>query len=281
MYEEHPLFKPPLDEAPLWHYMSFKRLVCLLDKQALFFSRVDKLGDPFEGSLPKETVTLLNERIRKWANGFNLAHFPANQHGEQRELFQALAKQSYPAGPQYILASCWHKNHSESDFMWKVYASENRGVAVKTDFGSLKKSIRECKIPVHIGKVRYLDYDKDCIPIDDLFPSTSTSIVLHNTPPDDLFIPCLHKRKAFESEREVRAIMKLPGGESPPENPHGYYYKVDLSSLVKEVFVAPQAEDSFFECVQSVVNHYCPSAAESVYRSPLGEKPVWWETPNP
>ena len=276
MYEEHPLFKPP-DEVPLWRYMSFTRFVSLLDKQALFFSRVDKLGDPFEGSLPKKTVALLDERIREWVNGFNLDNFPANQHRELREHLQGLAKYGYPEASKYILASCWHKNRSESDFMWKLYASDNRGIAVKTSFDSLKESLRECDIPVHIGEVQYLDYDKDCISLDDLFSAQPGQIVIQTTPTDDVLFPCLHKRKAFEPEREVRAIIRLSVGESPPENPHGYYYKVDLSSLIEKVFVAPYAEDWFKELVRSVAERYC--LKDRVYKSDLSDKPVWWGNP--
>ena len=33
--------------------MDFTKFVSLLDRQALFFTRSDKLGDPFEGSFPR------------------------------------------------------------------------------------------------------------------------------------------------------------------------------------------------------------------------------------
>ena len=53
MYEEHPEFHSPPSEAVLWRYMDFTKFVSLLDRQALFFARSDKLGDPFEGSFPR------------------------------------------------------------------------------------------------------------------------------------------------------------------------------------------------------------------------------------
>ena len=43
MYQEHPSFNPPSDNATLWRYMDFTKFVSLLDKSALFFVRADKL----------------------------------------------------------------------------------------------------------------------------------------------------------------------------------------------------------------------------------------------
>lgn len=58
MYEEHPVFNPPSDDAVLWRYMDFTKFVSLLEKSALFFARADKLGDPFEGAFSKINVAL-------------------------------------------------------------------------------------------------------------------------------------------------------------------------------------------------------------------------------
>ena len=43
MYKESRDCKPPPDNAVLWRYMDFTKFVSLLDKQALFFARADKL----------------------------------------------------------------------------------------------------------------------------------------------------------------------------------------------------------------------------------------------
>ena len=52
MYKEHEAFAPPPPDAVLWRYMDFTKFVSLLEKQALFFARADKLeDDPFEGYL--------------------------------------------------------------------------------------------------------------------------------------------------------------------------------------------------------------------------------------
>ena len=61
MYKEHPSFDSPPDNAVLWRYIDFTKFVSLLDRKALFFVRADKLGDPFEGTLPDANVKALTE----------------------------------------------------------------------------------------------------------------------------------------------------------------------------------------------------------------------------
>ena len=57
MYKEVPYLEIPVNEkATIWRYLDFTKFVSLLDKRALFFSRTDKLGDPFEGSCAKRSI---------------------------------------------------------------------------------------------------------------------------------------------------------------------------------------------------------------------------------
>ncbi|HLN88509.1 MAG TPA: hypothetical protein VK253_00420, partial [Candidatus Binatia bacterium] len=50
------IFRKPNSDTLLWRYMSFTKFVPLLEKRALFFCRSDKIGDPFEGSSPRQNV---------------------------------------------------------------------------------------------------------------------------------------------------------------------------------------------------------------------------------
>ena len=59
MYKEHPVFEKPHDlNIKIWRYLDFTKFASLIDKQALFFSRADCLGDPFEGSYSKANIKL-------------------------------------------------------------------------------------------------------------------------------------------------------------------------------------------------------------------------------
>ena len=42
---------------------------------------------------------------------------------------------------RFTLVNCWHENQDESDAMWKLYSGVEDGIAIKTDFQSLSKSL--------------------------------------------------------------------------------------------------------------------------------------------
>ncbi len=246
MYEEHPVFKSPNDDAVLWRYMDFTKFVSLLETQSLYFARADRLGDPFEGSFSKANTALRpilyeGEILEGAAAWENLASILKGMR-------------------QFTLINCWHESDHESAAMWRLYSREHDGIAVKTNFKSLTRSFT-CSDDIHIGKVDYVDYDTTFIP------------------ERNGFSPYLHKRQSFEHEREVRAITRnLPGSGVSLDMPQetgatGSYCAVDLSLLIDEVIVAPYADSWFLELVQAVAARYGLTA--SVSRSGLSEPPIW------
>ena len=244
MYEEHETFTPPSSDAILWRYMDFTKFVSLLEKQALFFPRADKLGDPFEGSFTK-----VNEAMR-----------PMLYKGKVTEDALLGFSQSMKEFPRFMLINCWHENAHESEAMWRLYARETDGIAIKTDFNSFKNSFT-CSKEIYIGSVNYVDYDS------------------HFIPEDNLFSPYLHKRKSFEHEREIRAIAwEMPSNEHGVDWAQdicdiGIYYEIDLPLLIQEVVVAPFAPDWFLELVKSVTVHY--NFEFPVVKSVLADNPTW------
>ena len=88
----------------------------MLDASALFFVRSDKLGDPFEG-----TLSALN-----WAT--HHIRYPDVPPEFSTALRTGLANLR-----RRIAVNCWHWNEHESEAMWKVYAHEPGGIAVKTN----------------------------------------------------------------------------------------------------------------------------------------------------
>ena len=244
MNEPQNLPSVPADDAILWRYMSFTKFASLLTKKALFFARADKLGDPFEGSLSP-----LNEELYPFIHGTM-----APEHQEtHRLLFRNL--------PRFTLLNCWHENETESDAMWKLYTGNREGIAIRTTCGSLKESLSGEEW-VNIGRANYVDYDNTHIR------------------DNDSMVPFLHKRKSFEHEREVRAIIRKPYrannqiiADGPDICDVGIYCGVDVHTLIKEVFVPPYAEDWFAELVQATAETYGLQAP--VKRSALSALPVW------
>ena len=108
--EQLPAFEPPGDDdAVVWRYMTFTKLVSMLHTQALYFTRLDRFEDEFEGTLPQRTYEALSPQLR--------------------ECFDLERKNA--------LASCWSLGDHESAALWKIFVNGNEGVAVKFTFGHL------------------------------------------------------------------------------------------------------------------------------------------------
>lgn len=228
---------PPATDAILWRYMDFTKFVSLLEKRALFFARADKLGDPFEGAIP------INNIKARYTN------LKPGLFDKETLMYEHLRVELR----RFTLINCWHESSHESEAMWKIYSSANSGIAIKTNFDSFVKSFITDE-QMHIGTVKYIDYDNEKIR------------------EDDLLSPYLHKRKSFEHEREVRAIIQHRPPEASLENlPNflsdeiptwpdmcdtGIYYEVDLNLLIQEVVIDPSAPDWLLDLVNSVADRY-------------------------
>ncbi len=251
MYKEHPDFNPPPSDAILWRYMDFTKFISLLEKQALFFARADKLGDPFEGSYSKVNEVLRPLLIQRALGEKKIPE------GNLEQMADGMKKNR-----RSILINCWHQSTHESAAMWRLYSREEDGIAIKTDFDSFKNSFT-CDQSIYIGSVSYVDYKSYFIP------------------ERNNFSRYLHKRKSFEHEHEVRAISsRFPNPDNDEismqlyhDRISGAYYEVDLSLLIQDVIVAPFAQEWFLELVKSVTTRYNLKAKP--VKSALAADPTW------
>lgn len=155
--------------------------------------------------------------------------------------------------------SSWHVNEFESAAMWKLYLkNHDEGIAIQSTFKSLKESFHVCKRSVFIGLVEYIDYDTSKIP--------------ENTQ----FQPYMYKRKSFEHEQELRAIVSKEveeiefdlfdfddGGDRIYKGPkyesfddNGIYIPVNLDILIDKIVISPTAPKWFYFLVRSVLEQY-------------------------
>jgi hypothetical protein len=234
MIEDHPIFVAPEDEEiKIWRYMDFTKLISLLDTRRLFFSRADSFDDPFEGSYP-----ITNVESRKLV----LKDLPEESQGV---FLKAINKKKdiNKHWPRYTAISCWHMNEFESAAMWSLYLKSNEGIAIQSTYKKLKKSIIDDE-KVYLGVVKYIDYNSDYIE------------------EGNLLGPFLHKRKSFEHESELRAVMtKLPISSGnidfTEETIHGGVpIKVDIEELIDKIYVAPNAPIWFSSLVSTAVKRY-------------------------
>jgi hypothetical protein len=252
---------PSYPYATIWRYLDFTKFVALLDTQELFFAPVSAFEDQFEGS-----YSSLNIDGRKdfWARHFEDSN-PEQLAASHAELAREL--------PQWVFANCWSLSENESAAFWGLYVPESRGVAIRSDLQRLtdcfepSESSEQTLDPLYIGKVDYLDYSKDLIP------------------ENDLLYPFVHKRRSFEFESELRAVIThFPAGEDPDGGvtaeelreaapPEGLTVAVDVNQLIEAVHVSPTAPPWFFELVSSVVERY--ECFAEVTQSSLADEPLF------
>jgi hypothetical protein len=216
MYEAHSVFESPNDDGvAIWRYLDLAKFVSLLQSGSLYFPRADLLGDPHECTVPEKT----------------LAARRAHTAAPPREAWEHAVGLDPPRVlvPRAVFVSCWNVSEYENAALWSVYG---KSIAIETTFGALRDSFASLDEPVHIGFVKYIDYDTD------------------EFPPDNLLHAVVHKRRFFENERELRAVIL---GEPTFSDWHyldassswlgdrrpAVTVPVDLSSLIARVWIAP------------------------------------------
>jgi len=239
----HPSFKPP--EHPLvkiWRYMDFTKYVHLLSSQSLYFSRSDRFDDPFEGSYSKHNVEI-RPKIYE-------GKIPENRLLQMSKVYENMRIWTY--------INCWHINEYESAAMWKLYAKSNEAIAIQSNYKRLCDLLPEY---VFIGRVEYIDYENDWLP------------------EGNTFYPFMHKRKSFEHEKELRAIIQdfpIVNDVVDPKAKNeilGKMVNVPLDKLLDQVYVAPTADEWFFHVVKGVTEKY--GCNIGVTKSKLDDKPVY------
>jgi hypothetical protein len=238
------LFMPPQNlDIPVWRYMDFTKFVSLLQNGGLYFPAIADLNDTFEGSFGGGNQVLRPMIYR---------HFPSDHRVTAGELVQRLRN--------WVTASCWHMNAHESAAMWKLYARTDEAVCIQSTFRRLRETLGDA---AKVGVVRYVDYETEWIP--------------ESNP----LAPFLYKRKSFEHEHEVRAILPLgdPNQLKNVEKPRvpserGHWVAVDLPRLIQRIYVAPDSPDWFHALVKAVAEKYQENAIP-VVKSALSQAPIY------
>lgn len=262
---EHPVFKQPSNpDIKIWRYMDFTKYVSMLDSGSLYFARADLLGDPFEGSSSQANIALRPEVYRDMIEEMGKAN-PANEDAGMGWLpFWSKTNQ---LNRYTVYVNSWHMNEYESAAMWDLYATNRaEAIAIQSRFAKLRDCLPsqvdvglEDPAPTFVGEVRYIDYQTDWLP------------------EGNLFYPFVHKRKSFEHERELRAVIndRFQGAfYSGSNSKTGYRVEVSLDDLIEAVYVAPTALDWFRDLVVTVTGKY-GFAHKPIIRSSLSQDPMY------
>ena len=235
MHKTHLQFIPPVDEATIiWRYIALAKFVNMLDTSSLWFARADQFDDTFEGSSPR-----INVEARQPPPGLSR---------EDISIFNSLMKSTSSVKQnwvKHVAINCWHMNVTESTAMWDLYLPPTKdGLAIQSTYRNLRDSLRT-EESVYIGQVRYIDYEHQVIE------------------GDNALATFIHKRKAFEHEKELRAVIV----QSPPPGPTGLDFTVetiqkgipvpvDLRVLIQKVYIAPQAPVGLVNNVRYLIDKH-------------------------
>lgn len=226
--------------------MDISKFLSLIDRQALYFPSAAQLAaqDAYEGlyttaNLRLEEVSFDSVRGTRFEDGRNLTE----------EEFESIQKLSRVVRPHtktlrhYTFISSWHIQECESAAMWRLYMKSDEGIAVQSTTKKLYAALD--RVDSHsfcIGKIKYIDYEKDMIPLDNMFEVV------------------LHKRKSFEHERELRVLVSQLETEDnkikvPKEGEiaQGVEIPIDVNTLVEKVYVSPTAQTWQKNVLESVV----------------------------
>ena len=248
MYEPHPVFKPPTNpKVTIWRYLSFTKFVSLLDARSLYFARADQMEDPLEGRWSSPTAQAVQEYAAE------LSKSPSRSE-QERENIATLPGQLADLARQtrsFTFINAWHVGEHESAAMWKMYSEEKEGVAIVSTYDNLIGSLgADEEHRIHVGIVNYIDFEKTAVPV------------------GNAFTPFMFKRKSFEFENELRAVVLSRSLRAEP----GIQMKVDLNQLIVRVQVSPKTKGWFEDLVRSVAERY--GCERPVNRSKLYDDPL-------
>ena len=241
MYEDK--IETPDNNQKIWRYMDFSKYVYLVTNRALYFTRADKLDDPYDCSW----MQLLGEQDKQ----LSLANPQGKERKRQVNIFERL----------FVYLNCWHMNDVQSAALWKLY-SENKyeTIAIQTTFEKLDSEIKLkwSRDGIRISKVKY-DLENAGEPIG-------------NPPEGRLFsilgwANIIYKRPSFKHEEELRAFIyqgfdkeikekvlrnEAHLGKLMKERPEYIRIEINPSDLIEKVYVSPLAKDLFVVLVKNV-----------------------------
>lgn len=256
-YREHQAFDTPDEERTVWRYISLPQLLSILDKESLYFTRVEEFNDPFEGELPQKNKEMLDSQD----SDIEMPEYTRIDGDYKYEGSKHVRWDSYIKNKiskiklfqKISFVNCWHLKKHETVAMWDTNIPGPEGVAIKSTVGDLRDAFDAFEEnDVLIGKVNYIDYKNDAIP------------------EDHILRPFTYKRQGFEHESELRAVVTSPPLKGYPDFVGkgqgdiipfdwddldvGKYIEIDIETLIEEIRLSPNESDWHADILNSVIN---------------------------
>lgn len=242
-YIAHSVFESPPDNTRIWRFINFQKFMSMITDSSLYFSRLDRLGDPFEGLYSKASIQF-DEKVY---DSYDSSE--ASNYG--RSVIKGIHSTAYKIR-RTSFANCWYMNEYETELLWSRYSFMDDGVAIQSTFERLKSCLN---IPhaVYIGKIKYKIWETEPIPIGNMMNTIVTKKINHR------------------DERELRAAI-VTSFDIKPQTKKGIYVPVDLIELVESIYVSPKSANWILKLIKNVLKKN--DVDLSVKKSVFTEKPM-------
>ena len=227
------------ESEKVWRYMSFSRFIWLLQNRQLWLSRLDLLGDVWEGALAGQQLE--HVIARHPPPPLSLSAVKTETAWERSERISTHWRRT-------TFVSCWSASKHESHALWRIYCGPLEGVAIQTTWGKLRKSASDLSL-------HRIDYG---VPGSKRQTPTRLDLVTK-------------KRPMFEYENEVRIVQAIEGDAEAGVLGHPIDW--DPEKWIELISVHPEADSSFMETVTGAVADYAPALKDRVQWSAMREVP--------
>lgn len=233
-------FYPVKGNPKIARYISLTKFISMLAKSSLFFSRISKLEDPYEGTYPKRTndevFIEMTDLLNQGQFGPAVTENTIKEGIEKRNLFDSKLR-------EITCVNCWHKFERENYLLWKSYSGTDDGIMILSRYEKLYFQLEQKVEKFTISRIDYHNYE---------------NVYLGNYNTNIAFI---NKPHFYSDEEEIRAIhevshIKWEHNWSEEECANGVYFNVDLDQLIDEIRIAPFAPKWYFDLVCSLNKQY-------------------------
>ena len=235
------------ENKTLWKYFDLHRFIYFLNEKKLFFTRLDKFEDPFEG-----VATRLLRRDAKYSKiPDNLENFPEKipknvrkKLLNEKKLHNYVIEQDINIAQKRQYINCWFSGDRESMAMWNLYSNTD-SVALKIKFDLLDNYLQTAfrgfikeignRASIISDSVKYLRLN----PFDEKLPTQSVKY------------SSLKKDVSFEYEKEYRFLIYTIDNLDKIEQ--FYSIPINIDKLQLTVITHPNMEDWKFKNIERLI----------------------------
>ncbi len=210
------------EDIPIWRYFTLLDFVSQISKNKLYFTNIKRHEDKKEGTLSKPSIEETYKRLltedntpvfknEKWKQMKTNQKWETDSSQERRNYNRSLNKLLQESIMYLIYTNSWIQGKHENILMWNTYGNQKQDpytIAIKTRIPKLENSFTRHKDKIHIGKVRYIDYQEKYIYRYDKFSEINFEDIKDTL--ETYYSPALHKESKYESENEIRIVVSYP-----------------------------------------------------------------------